>query len=128
MLEKAEILSGFSDGNGKVRFFFHTLKSFDRNNVGYISFPFLDVLLKFNLSGVHREAEELFNRYDQDMIGHVHCRELAQRLYKEPPYDKSLSAADKSTVFAMRSVLAGRGCLAGVQYYRQAVRLPSLDG
>eukprot|EP01031_Cornospumella_fuschlensis_P024725 gene24725-29877_t len=129
LLKKAEILSGFADGNGKMRYLFQTLKFFDKNNVGYISFPdFLDVLQKFNLMNLSREAEELFNRYDADMLGHVDCRDLAHRLYRVPPHNCAvLSAAGKSTVFALRAALASRGWEAGVRYVRKALQLAPLD-
>eukprot|EP01031_Cornospumella_fuschlensis_P025238 gene25238-30480_t len=129
ILKKAEILSGFADGNGKARYFLQTLKFFDKKNLGYISFPdFLDVLQKFNLMNLSREAEELFNRYDADMLGHVDCRDLAHRLYRVPPHNRVvLSAAGKSTVFALRAALASRGWEAGVRYVRKALQLASLD-
>ncbi|RYH00246.1 hypothetical protein EON65_49570 [archaeon] len=129
ILSKVEVLSGFADGNGKVRYLFQTLKFYDKNNVGYISFPdFLDVLQKFNLMNLSREAEDLFNRYDADMLGHVDCRDLAHRVYRLSPHNRTaLSAAGKSTVFAQRSALAARGWQAGVRYVRQTLQLQSLD-
>lgn len=128
MMEKAEVLSGFASMSGRIRHLFHVFKFYDQNNSGYINYPdFLDVLNKFNLSGYQREAEELFNRYDEDMLGHVDCRELSLRLHKVPPF-RALSDVGTMALFAIRAELCGGNEFLGFRYYRAVMRLASMDG
>lgn len=128
MLSKAEILSGFAPEQGRVRHLFHVFRFHDKNNSGYINFPdFLDVLVKFCLFGIQKEAEDLFNRYDEDMIGHIDCREFARMLYRCGPY-RSLTVSAKSVLYAMRAVLAGSYEYTGLRYCRAVMALPAVDG
>lgn len=127
MLAKADLLSGFAAEYGKVRKLTQILKFHDKNDSGYTNLTdFADVLNKFNLVGVQREAEEIFNRYDEDMVGNVDCKELAMRLYKVEPYC-ALSPSAKATLSALRAALLGKHEYTGLRYCRAAMRLESLD-
>eukprot|EP01031_Cornospumella_fuschlensis_P030917 gene30917-37363_t len=105
IVEKNEVVSGFSELQEQVRHLAMTFKFHDRTNTGLINFEdFMAVMLKFNIAGVNRELKELFTRYDEDMNEEIDCNTLALQLYGFGVY-KKLDSKSKSTTEEIHSLL-----------------------
>lgn len=121
MVEKSEAVSGFSarDSN-RVRCLVNLFKFYDKTNTGYIYYnDFKDVMVRFNVVGATRDIEELFNRYDEDMLGFVDYKAMAHDIYNMNVYQKPTPAI-ASLLDEMRCSLAGKG-VQGFADFTQAV-------
>jgi Ca2+-binding EF-hand superfamily protein len=117
--EKVEIASGFSDAIAQSRLMEQSMKFFDSDRSGLLTFPqFFAALTKFNFVGVQREIESLFNRYDEYATGSIDYKDLAKHLWGMGRGVK-LDAAAKEIVARIRSRIVSLG---GADGYHGLVR------
>lgn len=80
--QKIEVLSGFKDVGGQVRYCENFFMFFDKSNSGFLNFSQVCIALKkLNFLGCHREIEAWFNYYDDDFTGMMNYSAFANDAY-----------------------------------------------
>jgi Ca2+-binding EF-hand superfamily protein len=70
LIEKVEVSSGFAETLKQSRKMRQSLQFFDTAGSGFLNYStFFQAMTQFNLVGVQREVEALFNRYDDYLTG-----------------------------------------------------------
>ena len=122
IIERSELLSGFGEPEQQSRKLQMSLKFFDAPGRGSVNYQeFFAAMTKFNLVGVQREIEALFNRYDEYVSGFVDYYEFALRLYGLSPNAITLDKNSRSVVNKIKEKLVSIGGPSGYHYLRETI-------
>ena len=127
LVEKIEITSGFGEAEDQARKMRLSLKFFDTSGNGLLSYEeFFAAMTKFNLVGVQREIEALFNRYDEYVSGFVDYHEFSLRLWGLSPNAITLDVNSRAVINKLKGMLVSTGGASG--YHRLMQNVKSIDG
>ena len=127
LVERIEVSSGFAEAEEQARKMRLALKFFDASGNGLLSYDeFFAAMTKFNLVGVQREIEALFNRYDEYVSGNVDYKEFSLRLWGLSANAITLDVTSRVVVSKIRAMLVNLGGASG--YFRLAQIVSRIDG
>lgn len=127
LMQRIEVSSGYAETVPQSRLMRQQLQFFDSSGRGSLNFPeFFQAMTKFNLIGVQREVEALFNRYDCYLTGLLDYKELSLSLYCLSNRSISLDKESRAVIYKMKSTIVSIGGASGLLNFIQSARL--LDG
>lgn len=127
LVEKIEVTSGFGEAEDQARKMRLSLKFFDTTGNGLLSYDeFFAAMTKFNLVGVQREIEALFNRHDEYLSGFVDYQEFSLRLWGLSPNAITLDPSSRVVINKLKGVLVSMGGASG--YHRLMQIVKRIDG
>lgn len=127
LIQRIEVSSGYAETVPQSRMMRQQLQFFDSSGRGSLNFQeFFQAMTKFNLIGVQREVEALFNRYDSYLTGFLDYKELSLSLYCLSNRSISLDKESREVVYKMKSTIVSIGGASGLLNFIQHARL--LDG
>ena len=127
LCEKIEVTSGFGESEQQARKMQLSLKFFDTQRRGLLSYnDFFAAMTKFNLVGVQREIEALFNRYDEYVSGFVDYYEFSLRLWGLSPNAITLDTASRAVITKLQGLLVSNGGASGYHRFMQTIK--RIDG
>ena len=121
--ERIEVSSGFAEPLPQSRKMRQALQFFDSAGRGLLNYQeFFQAMTKFNLIGVQREVEALFNRYDDYLTGFLDYKELSLMLYGLSPRSISLDKASREVIYKMKATIVITGGASGLLNFVQQVK------
>ena len=124
---RIEVNSGFAEAVPQSRMMRQQLQFFDSSGRGLLSFQeFFQAMTKFNLIGVQREVEALFNRYDDSLTGFIDYKEFSLCLYGLSKQSISLDKESRDVVYKMMSAIVAVGGASGLLTFTNKVN--NMDG
>mmetsp|Transcript_19802 Transcript_19802/g.19133 ORF Transcript_19802/g.19133 Transcript_19802/m.19133 type:complete len:378 (+) Transcript_19802:117-1250(+) len=121
--ERIEVSSGFAETLPQSRKMRQALQFFDSAGEGLLNYQgFFQAMTKFNLVGVQREVEALFNRYDDYLAGFIDYRDLALVLYGLSNGAISLDKESRAVIYKMKEMIASIGGASGLLRFIQEVK------
>ena len=127
--DRVEISSGFAEPLVQSRKMRQALQFYDTAGRGVLNYQgFFQAMTKFNLIGVQREVEALFNRYDEYLTGFVDYKELALILYGLSSRSVSLNKESREIIYKMKATLVSTGGASGLlNFLQQVKRMEGID-
>jgi hypothetical protein len=126
LIQRIEVSSGYAETVSQSRLMRQQLQFFDSSGRGSLNFQeFFQAMTKFNLIGVQREVEALFNRYDSYLTGFLDYKELSLSLYGLSNRSITLDKESREVVYKMKSTLVSIGAASGLLNFIQSARLLS---
>lgn len=127
--ERVEVSSGFAEPLTQSRKMRQALQFFDAAGRGVLNYQgFFQAMTKFNLIGVQREVEALFNRYDDYLTGFLDYKELALVLYGLSPRAVSLDKESRFVIYKMKAAIISSGGASGLlNFVQQVKRMEGID-
>ena len=121
--DRVEISSGFAEPLVQSRKMRQALQFYDTAGRGVLNYQgFFQAMTKFNLIGVQREVEALFNRYDEYLTGFVDYKEMALILYGLSSRSVSLNRESREIIYKMKATLVSTGGASGLLNFLQQVK------
>jgi hypothetical protein len=124
LMQRIEVSSGYAETVSQSRVMRQQLQFFDSSGRGSLNFQeFFQAMTKFNLIGVQREVEALFNRYDSYLTGFLDYKELSLSLYGLSNRSITLDKESREVVYKMKSTIVSIGAASGLLNFIQRARL-----
>lgn len=127
--ERIASLSGHASGHASLRHLLQMLRYSDQTDQGYITYKnFQEFMLRLNLVGtVNRDIENLFNRYDEDLLGYLDYKDFANTLYGAGGCEK-LSPKALDYMHQVRQAIVSMGMEACLRFSALEEGFPGVDG